>query len=157
MSRMIASIVVGIGLLGAVPRAGAQMPMVDPYGLEDFEYIGSPAAYPDLGGVGLGYSQSVRAGGVVMDRFGMPHAAPSPGARVSARAPRARARAPQARAGSARPRYQLPTGSLYWPDAGGVMLYSPLERHRSYGDGYGNGPYGSADHGIMYKGWSLDY
>ena len=54
---------------------------------------------------------------------------------------------------AAQSQYPLPTGSLDWPAANGVILYSPALRYQTYGDGYGRGPYGSVDCGIMYKGW----
>ena len=39
--------------------------------------------------------------------------------------------------------------------ARGVVLYSPALRYQNYGGGYGRGPYGSIDCGMMYKGMSL--
>ena len=33
-----------------------------------------------------------------------------------------------------------------------VVLYSPALRYQSYGGGYGRGPYGTVDCGMMYKG-----
>jgi hypothetical protein len=117
---------------------------------------------PAGGGIGLDLRQPMTAGRLIMDQYGMVHQVPSvqsqPAPRVE-RARRSQARAGSSRARTARPvavpKYQLPTGSLYWPGADGVMYYSPLLRYQSYGDGYGTGPYGSVDHGIMYKGWSL--
>jgi hypothetical protein len=158
MSRMFGLILVGIGLLSLASPAHAQMTMADPYGMEDYGYGEYFHGYQTYGGIGLGSGQAVPAGGLIMDRFGMLHAIPSVVPAPTARAPRPRAA--QARTGSSRAvaksRYQLPTGSLYWPAASGVMLYSPFERYQSYGDGYGRGPYGSVDHGIMYKGWPVD-
>jgi len=164
MSRMCGLILVGIGLLSLAAPAHAQVATTDPYGMEDYGFGGYSGEFQNFGGIGLGSSQAVPAGGVIMDRFGMLHAIPNIGTEPTARAQRARApqaRAGFGRAGSARGRaqrqYQLPTGSLYWPAGNGVMLYAPFERYQSYGDGYGRGPYGSVDHGIMYKGWALDY
>jgi hypothetical protein len=51
----------------------------------------------------------------------------------------------------------LPTGSLSWPGSNNVILYSPGLRKQGYGGGYGLGPYGSIDCGIMYKGMWLGY
>jgi hypothetical protein len=100
----------------------------------------------------------VRAGGFFVDRFGMVHATPNFGAARPTHASRTQASPGRAasRRGVAKPSYQLTTGSLYWPAGNEVMLYSPLARYQTYGDGYGLGPYGAADHGIMYKGWSLE-
>jgi hypothetical protein len=146
----------GIGLLVLGEPAVAQKTPADLIEL-DLHYESYTAGYANHGGVGLGYSPMVRAWGFV-DRFGMLQATPS----VSAVRPE---RAAQVRAvrilhetvpSGPRTRYALPTGSLYWPAAGGVMLYSPLARYQSYGAGYAVGPYGTADHGIMYKGWSLE-
>jgi hypothetical protein len=57
----------------------------------------------------------------------------------------------------AQPRYQLPTGSLYWSGANSGILYSPAMRYQTYGGGYARSPYGAVDHSIMYKGWELGY
>ena len=51
----------------------------------------------------------------------------------------------------------LPTGSLYWPGAVGMPLYSPAQRYASYGFGYGVSPYGTADYGAAYKGLYSGY
>jgi len=156
MSRLFGSILVVIVMSLSTP-AHAQMTMADPNGREDYGYGGYSYGYQTYGGFGLGYSQAVRAGGLIMDRFGMVHEISGVATAPISLAPRVRAR--NARAGSSRvaaqSQYQLPTGSLYWPAANGVILYSPAMRYRSYGDGYGRGPYGSLDHGIMYKGWPL--
>jgi hypothetical protein len=58
---------------------------------------------------------------------------------------------------TARVGYQLPTGSLNWPGASRVLLYSPALRYENYGGGYGRGPYGTIDCGMMYHGMSLGY
>jgi hypothetical protein len=150
-------ITLGIGLLVFGKPAGAQMTpadFVDPYSDDD----GYDARYPHTGGFGLGYSPMVRAGGFVEDRFGIMQPTVATSAALSERTSRvdpSRVRRKTVRNGP-RPSIALPTGSLYWPAASGVSLYSPQARFRSYGAGYGAGPYGSADHGIMYKGWSLE-
>ena len=48
----------------------------------------------------------------------------------------------------AKPRYQLPTGSLGWNGANGVILYSPAMRHETYGAGYARSPYGVVNYGL---------
>jgi len=157
MPRMIGLILVLILPVGMPAPAQAQMTMADYYGMEDNGYGGSFSGYQTHGGFGLGYSQEAVAGGVIMDRFGMPYRIPDVGPAPAVAAPRARAG--RARAGSRRAaapsQFPLPTGSLYWPAANGVMLYSPAMRYRAYGSGYGRSPYGSVDHSIMYKGWPL--
>jgi hypothetical protein len=109
------------------------------------------------GGFGLEFGQELPAGSLFIDRYGILYQMPEFDRQRSTPAPHARPRQP--RAGSLRvkgqARYQLPTGSLYWPDASRVLIYSPATRYRSYGAGYGIGPYGSVDHGMMYKGWPL--
>ena len=55
------------------------------------------------------------------------------------------------------PGHQRPTWSLDWAGASGVLLYSPELRYQNYGGPYGNGPYGSIDCGMMYKGMWLGY
>jgi hypothetical protein len=159
MSRILGSILSGVVLLGAPHPAQAQSTLFEPYAMEDPGYGDAPVGYDGNGGFGLGYSQPVTAGAFVLDRFGLVHAAPRVGTPGVASAPCAPAplRRTGRERGRATARYRLPTGSLYWPDAEGVMLYSGAARIRSYGDGYGIGPYGTTDHGIMYKGWSLQY
>ncbi|MFI5461627.1 MAG: hypothetical protein ACHRXM_40095 [Isosphaerales bacterium] len=137
--------------------AHAQMTMADPDGMEDYGYGGYSYGYQTYGGFGLGYSQAVPAGGFIMDRFGMVYGFSGVATAPTTLAPRVRAR--NARAGSSRvagqSQHQLPTGTLYWPVANRVILYSPAMRYRSYGDGSGRGPYGSLDYRTMYKGWPL--
>jgi hypothetical protein len=117
------------------------------------------AAAEPYGGFGLEYAQAAPAGSVILDRFGMAHVLPyvTPEPTVVT----VRPASPRTRGGSrraaARLRYSLPTGSLYWPDASGVILYSPAMRYRAYGGGYGLGAYGSADHSDMYQGRLLQY
>jgi hypothetical protein len=154
-------VLIAIGMLGFASPAQAQEAIPDLYGVDD--YLGGAfQGLPADGGIGFESSQPISAGRFIMDQYGMLHRVPGiqpePAPRVE-RARRSPIRAGSSRARFARPvagpRYQLPTGSLYWPGADGVMYYSPLLRYQSYGDGYGRGPYGSVDHGIMYKGWSL--
>jgi hypothetical protein len=57
----------------------------------------------------------------------------------------------------AKPRYQIPTGSLGWNGANGVILYSPAARHETYDAGYARGPYGVVDYGHMSWGWPNGY
>ena len=156
---MVGLSLVVVAFLSLSTPARAQSGAADPYVMEDEGYGGVSDDFSPYGGFGLEYSQPVRAGGLIMDRFGMLYRTPEVAPERSVAAPPARAR--QARTGSsrvtARPRYQLPTGSLYWPAASGVILYSPAMRYQSYGAGYGRGPYGSVDHGMMYKGWPLAY
>jgi hypothetical protein len=121
------------------------------YGLLDYRYL-------PHGGFGFNYSQPVIAGDVVMDQYGFIHAAAAPVAStpVTAAQPQPRTRVSRSTAvrASARPRYQLPTGSLGWSDSGGaIILYSPAARYESYDSGYGRGPYGVTDYKYMYKGW----
>jgi hypothetical protein len=134
------------------------------------------------GGFGLDTMQAPVAGAFWLDRFGLlqgpvpveqapmqpiptvatrrartkpASAQPSPGV-----APRRARTKPANRAASRRvsqPAYSLPTGSLAWPAARDVVLYSPELRYQSYGGGYGRGPYGALDCGMMYKGMQLGY
>ena len=77
--------------------------------------------------------------------------------RVAAPRPRVRSSRSGPATRTARVGYQLPTGSLDWPAASGVILYSPALRYENYGGGYGRGPYGTMDCGMMYHGMSLGY
>jgi hypothetical protein len=158
MNRMLALILAGLWLVGLPGPARAQM-TIDEFSEPDgYGSGGSAQDVASDGGLGLGYSPAVRGGGIVMDRFGIIRAVPRVRAQVAARPQRAQAQQPRARfhRASARPNYQLPTGSLYWPDQNDVMLYSAFKRYAAYGDGYGTGPDGTADHSLMYKGWPLE-
>ena len=104
--------------------------------------------------------QAPLAGTFWLDRFGMVHATEpaQPLPRVARATPRNQNDRQRRRAaGFRRPGARLPTGSLQWPGSSGVVLYSPWLRYQSYGSGYGRGPYGNADCGIMYKGMWLGY
>jgi hypothetical protein len=131
----------------------------DPYRMEESTYGEHLDQLGPYGGFGLEIVQAPRAGGVWMDRFGMLHGAPAVAPARASTAARTAVR--PLRSGTsgriARSQYQLPTGSLYWPGASGVILYSPAMRYQTYGGGYGWGPYGSVDCGIMWKGMSLGY
>jgi len=113
------------------------------------------------GGFGLGYSQPVLAGTVIMDQYGLLHAIPdveaAPALVAVAPQPRTRNSRSASRRASAQPRYQLPTGSLGQSASNGVILYSPGMRYQNYGNGYDRGPYGVVDYSQMYKGWPLGY
>jgi hypothetical protein len=131
----------------------------DPYRMEASAYGDDLDRVEPYGGFGLENVQNVPAGSVWMDRFGMLHGTP-----LVASAPGVTVTRPSARPSGLgtsgrvyRSRYQLPTGSLSWPGASGVIFYSPGMRYQTYGGGYGQGPYGSVDCGIMYKGMSLGY
>jgi hypothetical protein len=125
-------------------------------------------------GFGLGYTQVIPSNSLVLDRWWMLQETPmvgsmSPDAAASAAGtapavPAARATRPArslARTGSRRldrsvtPTSEpLPTGSLDWGGSAVVPLYSPIQRYATYGQGYGVSPYGTADYGAAYKGYS---
>jgi hypothetical protein len=141
-------------LLGLASQSQAQMPA------------------GDFGGFGYNYAQTVPSNSYILDRWWMVTESPTvettpptvstaqtqeglvaqPAAtarRVGGRRLFNRARAPRT--------YSLPTGSLYWPGAGAVSLYSPAQRHQSYDAGYARSPYGSINYGIAYKGYDWGY
>ncbi len=129
---------------------------------------------PVYGGFGQEYSQPIPSNTLVLDRWWMleetpgvadalpPAAAVQRPAVAGPIAPRRVARTnrsfarpgrrPVTRAG-VQPGAPLPTGSLYWPGAVGMPVYSPAQRYASYGWGYGVSPYGTADYGAAYKGY----
>ena len=162
MYRMLGLILVVIVLLSASAPTYAQMMPVGSFGTEGYEYRGDAVvahAYQTFGGFGFEYGQVPDAGGVMIDRFGMPYGIP-------VAVPRARrcgsAAATEAVACRFQPRRhpsrtQLPTGSLYWPAANGVSPYSPAARYQAYGSGYAQSPYGGIDAGMMWMGWPLSY
>jgi hypothetical protein len=117
------------------------------------------------GGFGVGYTQPVTAGSWIMDQYGMVYPAPTiePAPRAADAKPATAARPAPRTSGStanrtkAKPRYQLPTGSLGWSGANGVVLYSPEARYESYGSGFGRGPYGVVNYRYMSWGWPNGY
>jgi hypothetical protein len=128
------------------------------------------------GGFGVEYTQTIPANSLVLDRWWMLETTPRMGsalpqnatvvrpAAVQPVAPGRVARAHRTSRSTARmssrpvtsavvqPGTPLPTGSLYWPEAIGMPLYSPSQRYASYGYGYGVSPYGTAYYGA-YKGY----
>jgi len=163
MTRFYGSLLAGILFFEWAGAAQAQLVSGDPYepgsAYDGYFYGNEP-----YGGFGLEFNQHVPDGSVIMDRFGMLYVAsrartpqimtPPPSAPTR---PRVRESRSDTRRVQAQPHYQLPTGSLYWPGANSGILYSPEMRYQSYGGGYGRSPYGSVDHGSMYKGWWLGY
>ena len=145
-------------LVSWASQSGAQT-VVDRNGSVRTRYGDSVYQSEPYGGFGLESVQTPFAGSVWVDQFGFLHftapAQPSP--RVSAVRPRPKATGSAASRRVSPTKNRLPTGSLYWPGSSGVILYSPGLRYQSYGGGYGLGPYGSIDCGIMYKGMSLGY
>jgi hypothetical protein len=154
---------IGLGLIavlsfGVSPPANAQMED-HPYGADASPYGISPDRLEPFGGFALEMAQIPMEGTVVIDRFGLAHGTPRPLRSEPMTVPRPRAKATRTVPGrrAARVGYQLPTGSLDWAGATGVLLYSPAMRFENYGGGYGRGPYGSVDCGMMYHGMSLGY
>jgi hypothetical protein len=163
MIRLSGVVLTTILLLRSTGAAQAQVVAADP-SESGCAYDGYLAGSQPYGGFGLEYGQPVAEGTVIVDRFGMFHIVSSgrspreiaPAAPAPAQ-PRVRESRSSARRGQAQPRYQMPTGSLYWPGENSGILYSPAARYSNYGGGYGRGPYGGVDHSIMYKGWWLGY
>ncbi len=153
-----AAIVVSQAMIGA---ARAQDTPYDDPGFESGSHPVVSATTVPNGGFGVQYSQPVTAGSWIVDQYGMVQMIPSveraPRAAVQQPAPAAQTPRSAANRAKAKPRYQLPTGSLVWAGADGVVNYSPAMRHESYGSGYGRGPYGVVNYGYMYKGWELGY
>lgn len=135
---------------------------------------GLPSGY---GGFGLEYTQTIPSNSLILDRWWMleptqavgsavpasgrqsanPAAAVSPTRTArSSRVVRSLSRTSGRRATSGtvttRTAAPMPTGSLAWPGAGVMPLYSPAQRYATYGYGYGVSPYGTADYGAAYKG-----
>jgi hypothetical protein len=110
-------------------------------------------------GFGLESIQMPVAGAILVDRFGLLHVAEPIQSRPGNVSRRAGSRAMNSAPGRGRVHDgdRLRAGSLSWPGAGGVVLYSPPLRYETYGGGYGRGPYGSVDCGMMYKGMALGY
>jgi hypothetical protein len=159
MIRWLGLSFVVISFFGWPSLAKAQS-AADPYGF----LATDPGAFLDslepFGAFGFETMQTPFSGSVVMDRFGMVHGTVY--ARPAAsppQPPRSRAKTGRTAASGriTRARHPLPTGSLNWPGANGVVLYSPAYRYQNYGGGYGRGPYGSIDCGMMFKGMALGY
>jgi hypothetical protein len=143
--------------LGWASRSAAQS-VDDAYATVTTGYSYFIYAEP-YGGFGMETIQVPLVGTFWLDRFGMSHATQSaqPLPRVAARRPVAKTTGTAANRRISKSGARLPTGSLQWPGASGVVLYSPWLRYQSYGSGYGRGPYGNEDCGIMYKGMWLGY
>jgi len=165
MTRLSGFVVAGIVVFGWAGAAGAQVVDGNPFESES-AYDGYFYSSLPSGGFGLEYTQPVGEGSLVMDRFGMFYMAPAvrtaaPSNTTAAVSAPMRRRGVQSRTEAkrvqAQPRYQMPTGSLYWSGANSGILYSPAMRYQSYGGGYARSPYGAVDHSIMYKGWDLGY
>jgi hypothetical protein len=129
------------------------------------------------GGFGQEYTQSPPSNSVLLDRWWMlemtpavgsapagppdaaVHATPTAKATRPARTARSLSRMSSRRFNRDAPPAStpLPTGSLYWPGAASVPLYSPANRYATYGQGYGVSPYGSMDYGMSYKGLYWGY
>jgi hypothetical protein len=113
------------------------------------------------GSFGIEYAQQVQAGSLVMDQYGLVYRVPTvelaPRAAdakpATAARPAPRMSGSTAKRAKAKPRYELPTGSLRSSGANGVVLYSPGARYETYGSGYGRGPYGVVNYGNMWWGW----
>jgi hypothetical protein len=145
-------------LLTIASRSGAQTE-VNRNASARIAYRDSVRPIEPYGGFGLEAMRTPISDRIWVDRFGMVHATEPAGPVpvLTRRRPRtkvsgAAAGRPVSQTGS-----RLPTGSLDWPGSSGVILYSPGLRYLSYGGGYGFGPYGSVDCGIMYKGMWLGY
>jgi hypothetical protein len=166
MSRLSGFVLAALLFWGLEGAAHAQLVEADP------PYFWPPAdvyfyGYEPYGGFGVQYSQPLRDGQLLTDRFGMvymvsaprtaPQVEPAPLSASVPGSPRVRRSRSDKSAAQAQPRYHMPTGSLAWPGGNGGILYSPAMRYQSYGGGYAASPYGTIDHSIMYKGWALGY
>jgi len=117
------------------------------------------------GSFGVQYTQRLGAGSMVMDQYGLVYETPivESALRAAAAQPAPTTRSTSRTSGStsnrakAKPRYQIPTGSLGWNGANGVILYSPAARHETYDAGYARGPYGVVNYGHMSWGWPNGY
>jgi hypothetical protein len=154
---------IGLGFIavlsiGVPPSAKAQMAN-RPDSADAPPYGRLPEHVEPFGGFGLETAQVPMEGRVVIDRFGLPHGNPRARRSVPLTVPRHRAEPTRSTTGRhvAKVGHPLPTGSLDWAGASGVLLYSPAMRYENYGGGYGRGPYGSVDCGMMYHGMSLGY
>jgi hypothetical protein len=130
---------------------------------------GYPGSEP-FGGFGFNHAQVLPSNSYVLDQWWMLWATPTVGTvapEPAAPAPPATRPAPASRTprnlvrrstrASAPATHPLPTGSLYWPGASGVVLYSPAQRYASYEGGYARSAYGTIDYGLSYKGFYWGY
>ncbi len=157
MFRPLASSMVLVLSLSLAATAEAQL-AADPYDSDSPASVRSSVPIAPYGGFGLETMQTLHPGTLIVDRFGLVREIPfvQPPSSVG---PRPRSTASRSNSSGRVPRVarKLPTGSLDWAGANGVILYSPALRFQDYGGGYGRGPYGSVDCGMMYKGMSLGY
>jgi hypothetical protein len=160
MNRILGLTVAIVLPLGLATTTRAQMTPYNTGGTN--VYYGVPAyGSQPYGGFGDNYSQAVANGGVVMDIYGQWHMVPYvvsvPQATVVQPQTGTRVVRSTMRRIVARPRYQLPTGSLGVSGTNGGILYSPVSRYRSYGSGYGVGPYGVIDNSGMWHGMPMGW
>jgi hypothetical protein len=158
--------IVGLSLALVLPLSWVTTTnaQITPYGLG-----GAPSSYYGVsayggqvyGGFGLEYSQTLTAGGMIMDQYGLWHVVPyvesvPPVAAARTAAPPWMSRSVSRRVVTklAQPRYQLPTGSLGLSGTNGGILYSPGMRHQSYGYGW---PVGASDYSGMWHGMPSGY
>ncbi len=163
MIRILGLAVAVVVPLSLVTTAHAQMTPYDAREAQSPYYGVSAYGGQSYGGFGLEYSQTVPAGGMVMDQYGLWHAVPNvesaPPVAAAQPQPRPRTSRSASRrvaANVAQPRYQLPTGSLGLSGANGGILYSPGMRYQSYGSGYG-WPVGVIDNSRMWHGMPSGY
>jgi len=163
MTRILALTVAIVVPLSLATKAQAQWTPYNAEGGANSYYGVSAYGSQPYGGFGLNYSQSVAAGGMVMDQYGLWHAtsyvAPAPTRPAVFAQPQARTRTTRtaSRRNLAQPRYQLPTGSLGLSGGNSGILYSPGMRNQSYGSGYGSSPYGVIDNSGMWHGMPTGY
>jgi hypothetical protein len=119
------------------------------------------SVYPaePFGGFGLDVLRTPIASREWVDRFGMVHSTgPAPTSPVlTPRRSGSKTLARSANRGLSKNGNRRTNGSLDRQEVSEIILYAPEFRYRSYGGGYGFGPYGSIDCSIMYKGMSLGY
>jgi hypothetical protein len=156
MIRWLGPSFVVVFAIGWASSAEAQM-AAGRHGLDASAYADSPYQIEPYGGFGLETMQTPFVGTVVLDRFGIVRGIPpaQPARRASGPRQRGKASAALPRNRTAPATYRLPAGSLNWAGTSRMVLYSPALRYQNYGGGYGRGPYGSIDCGMMYKGMSL--
>ena len=158
MSRPRGLTLVIVLLLSCASRGNAQA-VASRNGSGTNPYRGSTRRLEPYGGFGLETMRTPISGRLWQDRFGLGHAtAPAePPAAITRGRRAAKPVISQTSRRASKTANSLPTGSLSWPGSNDVILYSPGLRHQGYGGGYGLGPYGSIDCGIMYKGMWLGY
>jgi hypothetical protein len=165
MNRTLGLTLVAGLVLGLNSTIQAQTFPTDYFGHDGYNQGGYGYDNLPYGGFGHEYTQGPPVSGIVMDQWGQvigtTFVAPGPIVATDQAAStqpvtRQNVRS-RFRKTPMQPRYAVTTGSLGVSGSGGVAVFGPGMRERSYGWGYGLSPYGTTQYFGPWKGLTLGY